>query len=172
MPPEPLSAWAHLPPAAIWTGAVTALVIGLFLARRWAARRTGFEWLKPRLAGVSPPGTARECSEYWEAPDRAADDRRNKYRREGPPVPVDLVGPDGRTSVRAYVLDRNSSGVRLAVQQPMATNIGVRLMPCQAPPGTPWSRAEVCWCKSEKDHSEIGCRFTDELPWNVLLLFG
>ena len=48
----------------------------------------------------------------------------------------------------------------------------ILLRAANAPDSTPWVRATICWVNKDGRPIEVGCRFIDRVPWNILLLFG
>jgi hypothetical protein len=159
-----------IPLLAVWAGVAVALGVGSVMARRWLYRQNEDE---PIITLESKSEIRdRENSEFWEAPPSQAGDRRNVPRREGNPTRVQMVGPDGRQRQHGLVLDRNSGGLRLAVERPMTSGTQLLLLAENAPQGTPWVKATICWVKADGKHHEIGCRFAERVPWNILLLFG
>jgi hypothetical protein len=99
-------------------------------------------------------------------------DHRGAVRREGNPTLIELdIG--GGTPYRGWVLNRSTTGLRLACRAP--ANIGARIMVRSrqyTEPG-PWVALQVQNCTRHDDESWIlGCRFIEQQQWNVLLLFG
>jgi hypothetical protein len=80
--------------------------------------------------------------------------------------------PDGKNKQDACVIDRNTGGVRLAIPRAPDHGAEILLRAANAPNGTPWVRATVCWVSKDSKPNQIGCRFSDRVPWNILLLFG
>jgi hypothetical protein len=44
--------------------------------------------------------------------------------------------------------------------------------PTLAPDSSPWVTIIIRNCREVGDYFEIGCQFQEELPWNLLLMFG
>ncbi|MFL5328294.1 MAG: PilZ domain-containing protein [Gemmataceae bacterium] len=163
-----------IPFFAFWAGAVAAVGLGSFFARRWMTSRPnqGTDETPIITLDSQKEHHDRENSEFWEAPATKPDDRRNVPRREGNPTRVQMVGPDGRQRQHGLVLDRNSGGMRLAIERPLVSGSQLLLLAENAPQGTPWVKATVCWTKTDGKHHEVGVRFAEQVPWNILLLFG
>jgi hypothetical protein len=49
---------------------------------------------------------------------------------------------------------------------------GLVVRAVNAPEGTPWAPVEVVHCEKSGSAWALRCRFTTDLPWSVLLLFG
>jgi hypothetical protein len=156
LPSDP--AWqTWVVPAAGLCAALLVLFAGRFvLARRRAAAA------RPADEAAHDPFAHGSLSE-----------RRGTFRREGTPIEV-LISDAEVTEepVRGWVLDRSMGGLRLLLDDGVASGLVLALKPRQAPPGTPWVRVEVCSCKKEGDGFEAGCKFVRTPPWSVLLLFG
>ena len=175
MPPSlpPLSALPHLEPA-VWVGVVAA-VLAMQLLWLLTRRRQP----PNRLFDLNPANRPSDSTIIraldWTPPPELGQggERRRSTRRVGVPTAVLLVDrQQGRNTQAAYVLDRSTGGLRLAVQNafPQGTTLEVRAE--NAPEGTPWVPVSVRSCRRVNDFYEIGCQFEQELPWSILLLFG
>lgn len=151
---------------AIWLalGAGVVVILGFWFYSRHR-RRSGGPIMLPN------------GSPDWELPLPAArnDERRRAIRRGGLPTPIIVVDPkQGKKakSYEAYVLDRSTGGLRLALERPFP--IGSTLMgrPSNAPDGFDWVKMTIRNCKETGDYYEIGCQFDVELELSRLLLFG
>jgi hypothetical protein len=111
-------------------------------------------------------------SDYWAALPVAANDRRGIMRRDGKQTSVLVAGQDVHSPQQAYVLNRTSGGLRLAVEQDFPVGTILWLRACNAPATTPSAKVSVRWCEEVDGYFEVGCQFQGELPWSVLLLFG
>jgi hypothetical protein len=104
-------------------------------------------------------------------------ERRSAVRRAGNPVPVRVnatgqsPAAGGRTEA-AFVLDRSTGGLCLALDRQLSPGQVVHVRAECAPDTTPWVPVEVRNCRKEKGRYEVGCQFAAPLPWAVLLLFG
>jgi PilZ domain len=100
-------------------------------------------------------------------------EKRSSLRREGNPVEV-LV--DGATAldqpIKGLVIDRSRGGLQLSLEQPVKVGSLLRVRPPTAPEDLPWVEILVRHCQARGDRWHLGCAFTEELPWSVLLLFG
>jgi PilZ domain len=154
---------------ALWLalGAGLAVLLSfLFLGRRGHPRGRGPIVLPTQAAG----------SADWESlPAARADERRRAIRRGGLPTPILIVDPKaGRRAkaLEAYVLDRSTGGLRLALEKPV--NVGGTLLakPGNAPDGFEWVKVLIRNCREVGDYYEVGCQFETELELNRLLMFG
>jgi hypothetical protein len=100
-------------------------------------------------------------------------EKRTWMRREGNPLEIQ-VADAARTQppITALVLNRSRGGLLLSVPHPSdrGTNLSVR--PPHAPDEEAWIHVQVRYCKQKGDCWHLGCKFTQQLPWSVLLLFG
>jgi hypothetical protein len=104
-----------------------------------------------------------------------ADERRRAIRRGGLPTPILIVDPKAgkrAKAMEAYVLDRSTGGLRLALEKPV--NVGGTLLakPGNAPDGFEWVKVLIRNCREVGDYYEVGCQFETELELNRLLMFG
>ena len=139
--------------------AVTLVVFLLFRGQR-----------KKKLVLASLP-SGRKSS--WVTDQGSLSDRRGSLRREGTPVKIVAESPAFKNGTNpGYVLDRSTSGLKLALEAGMATGSSMQIRAAHAPESTPWVTVIVRNCKDTGEHFEMGCEFEKTPPWNVLLLFG
>ena len=153
---------------AIAAGLVVMLVL-LLLGRR---RQPAHEFRPP----VSLPSTGLGSTD-WESPlpSTRHDERRRSIRRTGLPTPILVVDPKGGKRARAaeaYVLDRSSGGLRLALEKPYGVGLTLLRQAVNAPDGFQWVRVTVKNCREVGDYFEVGCQFESELELSRLLMFG
>ncbi len=153
-----------------WAAAVALVGLAL-LVKQLFARKVVHKQRRPDKLDEWKNET-RIQSDYWEGPLASPDDRRQRSRRMAAPKAIHFRLSEGATPKPGVVLDRSSGGLRLALEQALPVDAHVFLKADQAPVGTPWAEAVVCWCKPVDDQFELGCRFLENVPWNVLLLFG
>jgi len=150
----------------VWIALSSGLVVVLlflFLARR--KPRAGGPVVPPSpdlLANLPPPSVSRH------------DERRRAIRRAGMPTPVLVVDPRARRAkpVEAYVLDRSTGGLRLALVAPQPVGTQLKAKPSNAPDTFEWVTMVVRNCKETGDYFEVGCQFDTELELSRLLMFG
>lgn len=106
-------------------------------------------------------------------PDNRGADKRAHYRRIGNSVMI-LVADDDETQppFNAWVIDRSRQGLRIAAERELKSGRKFTVRPVQAPPTTPWSIIEVRHCASVDGHWEVGCRFLQPPPIQIMTLFG
>ena len=122
-------------------------------------------------AGYLPPPPSRSSS--WEIPQTSFGERRTSLRREGHAVKVLLSSPTFKKGVDSgYVVDRSTTGLRIAMGIAMAPGSTMQVRAHNAPDTIPWITVLVRNCRNAGQHYEIGCEFDKAPPWNVLLLFG
>jgi hypothetical protein len=112
----------------------------------------------------------------WESPIPTSrhDERRRSIRRTGLPTPIVVLDPKGRRgeAAEAYVLDRSSGGMRLALEKPCGVGTVLLTRPAHAPDDFKWVKVTVKSCREVGDYFELGCQFESELELSRLLMFG
>ncbi len=127
-------------------------------------RRSG-----PDFLPAPPPSRSSD----WEIPQTSFGERRTSIRREGQAVKVMLSSPTFKRGVDSgYVVDRSTTGLRIAMGLAMAPGSTMQVRAHNAPDTIPWVTVVVRNCRNAGKHYEIGCEFDKAPPWNVLLLFG
>ena len=150
---------------ALGAGLVVILVF-LILGRR------GKKFHGPVVLPSSPA-----ASPDWEAPHPLArhDERRRSIRRGGLPTPilvVDAKAGKRAKATEAYVLDRSSGGLRLALERAFPAGSTLLAKPGNAPEGFEWVKLVVRNCREVGDYFELGCQFETDLELSRLLMFG
>jgi hypothetical protein len=113
----------------------------------------------------------------WESPIATArhDERRRAIRRGGLPTPIYIVDAKGGRKAKvteAYVLDRSTGGLRLALESQVQVGSALMAKPSNAPEGFEWVRMNIRSCREVGDYYEVGCQFDQELELSRLLMFG
>jgi hypothetical protein len=104
---------------------------------------------------------------------RLTKDKRRHLRREGQPTPVLLAGgPSVGEPFVCSVVNRSRGGLGIVVNRRLPPGTVVRVRPVEAPEDVPWVRVQVRNCRRRAQGWYIGCRFTEHLPWSVILVFG
>jgi len=132
---------------------------------------------RKRFRGPVVLPSAPAASPDWEAVALSArhDERRRSIRRGGLPTPilvVDAKGGKRAKATEAYVLDRSSGGLRLAVERSFVTGAALLAKPGNAPEGFEWVKLVVRNCREVGDYFELGCQFETDLELSRLLMFG
>jgi hypothetical protein len=99
--------------------------------------------------------------------------RRAWLRREGNPTAVfiaDLEETGWQTGAR--VINRSQGGLRVLHRRAYQKGKILRVLSSHAPSQIWWVQVEVKNCLQTPHGWEMGCQFSDWLPWSVLLLFG
>jgi hypothetical protein len=99
-------------------------------------------------------------------------ERRAAPRRRGNSIEVYLAQSPDEEKIPAWVVDRSVGGLCLTVEAPVEQGSLWQVRPRKAPDQAPWTPIEVCTCRQERGTFEVGCRFIQTPPWNVMLLFG
>jgi PilZ domain len=156
---------------ALWlaVGAGLFVILVCLILRR---PRQPAKFRAPVVPAQPPAGSAD-----WENPLPAAraDERRRAIRRGGLPTPILIVDPKvGRRGkpMEAYVLDRSTGGLRLALEKPVGVGTTLLAKPGNAPDGFEWVKILVRNCREVGDYFEVGCQFETDLELNRLLMFG
>jgi len=145
--------------APIAVGAGVGIIVLVVLSTR--KRSTGFN---PPVPAPSATGVEDENS---------FSNRRNNHRREGKPVKIQVSSPAFRNKTDCgYVLDRSTSGLRIALPGAVTPGSTMQVRAENAPDTVPWVTVVVRNCRNAGRHFELGCEFDQTPPWNVLLLFG
>jgi hypothetical protein len=149
---------------ALSAGLVTILVF-LFLGRR--------QRLRSPVVLPSEPVALPD----WDALPSLArhDERRRAIRRGGLPTPILVVDSKGGRRAKAseaYVLDRSTGGLRLALEHGFPVGAALLARPGNAPEGFEWVKLVVRNCREVGDYFELGCQFESDLELSRLLMFG
>jgi hypothetical protein len=130
-----------------------------------------------RFRGPVVLEAAPAASPDWEAPHPLArhDERRRSIRRGGLPTPILVVDSKGgkrAKATEAYVLDRSTGGLRLALERAFPAGSTLLAKPGNAPEGFEWVKLVVRNCREVGDYFELGCQFETDLELSRLLMFG
>ena len=160
---------------ALFTLKIAVLVDSPVSSGTWLRKR-----IVPRLDALSAPSPAEEPAApasqsvilLSRRPERGRDKRRS-LRRKGNPVAVfisDARNPE--KPMEGLVLDRSRGGLFLSVPQKIDVGCLLAVRTADFPDSIASVRLRVRHCKQKGQEWRIGCQFTEELPWSVLLFFG
>ncbi len=153
---------------AVWMAIGTFLLIVLIFVYR--TRRSG---MAANFASGSSAESTTLPPTNWQSALRRTEEKRRSVRRGGVPTPIVVLDPNqSRKPLDAYVLDRSTGGIRIALQKPVQIGSTVHVRPHNSTEDVPWIPVLIRNCREVGDYFEIGCQFEKELPWNLLLLFG
>ena len=138
----------------------------------------GFLVIRPKRKRWSDPGSL-----FNQAPtldllngtsgDDLSVERRTTIRRNGTTIPILMSDLNGLAPPRAgFVIDRSTGGLRIAARGEISIGTIMSVRTENAPETTPWVQVQVRSCSTTGDYYQIGCRFLEQPPWSVLLLFG
>jgi hypothetical protein len=99
-------------------------------------------------------------------------DRRLSVPRQGNPVKILISDESTAAAKDGLVLDRSRGGLLISRPSPVAEGAVLKVRAVEAPEGSAWIQVQVRNCRPKGDRWLLGCAFTQELPWGVLLLFG
>jgi hypothetical protein len=132
---------------------------------------------KEKAVSTAPPG--RRASRHGAGAGRGAPppsdprEQRGQVRRKGRPVKIVLANPaDGQPTITCWVVDRSRGGLGLMVPQPLTPGTRYQARAVDAPEELLPVQLEVRSCRPKGTRWRVGCRFTSEVPWGVLLHFG
>ncbi len=173
-----LAASDFMPAWMIWTSMVFALgAAGLFVYGTVRYR------VKPMLAPPSvvapdsveapPMPNVSVASQPLPVHDPNAK-RRAGFRRVGNPIEVLVCDKEFKESPRrGWVVDRSRHGLRLSLYEKYAAGTILQVRPSAAADSTPWLEVEVRNAQpGDQSTFELGCKFTYEPAWELLLQFG
>ena len=107
------------------------------------------------------------------SPFNRAAERRIGYRRVGNPVEALVCDAEFKTApVRGWIVDRSRMGIRLSLNEKKENGTIMQVRPTTAPENIPWQSVQVRNAQQNEEVWEMGCQFTTEPSWEVLLLFG
>jgi hypothetical protein len=127
--------------------------------------------LLARLPAV-PDARPLEMPEDREFQLVGGDERRAGRRRWGNPTEVSLHSPLWFGRRHGLVVNRSTGGLGIYAdgEAPPGTPLQVRA--AEAPAAVPAVRAEVRHCLPAGKGFLLGCKFSEDLPWNVRVWFG
>jgi hypothetical protein len=153
---QPSPAGSIVVPAPVTTPSLTATSNGKSLGQTGAGQ--------PRRQAARGPMRERAASRK---------ERREWLRRVGELIQVDVADADGLAKPYAgKVVDRSRGGLCLAVGAPVEVGTRLRIRSSFYDETAPWVQVEVKRCWNAQGQWLLGCKFLQELPWSVLLLFG
>jgi hypothetical protein len=102
-----------------------------------------------------------------------ARDKRKFLRRGGNDVPISVSDVLVQAEpTQGLVLNRSRGGLYLSVPQRVEVDRILAVRTPTFPPDLASVQLRVRHCKQKDDAWYLGCQFVEELPWNVLLMFG
>jgi PilZ domain len=99
------------------------------------------------------------------------DERRAGRRRWGNPTEVRILS-DSSDLVHGIVVNRSTGGVGIYADQEIAAGTFVTIRAVEAPAYVRSVLAEIRHCLKVGKGFVVGCKFSQELPWNVRVWFG
>ena len=166
---NPFSSEVWIALAAGALGSFTAVLIGYFLFVRQG------EGTQARAKKTRPFRTLKKKTKALRDPflHGSGSERRTGLRRKGNEIEVTLRDADVKVNLGiGWVLDRSVGGLCLKVQKKFDVGEILSVRPSSAPTTLPWLQIEVRSCRAEDGAWELGCQFTHQPTWNVLMLFG
>jgi hypothetical protein len=126
----------------------------------WAFRKRSASSSAPSPQPVPPPADNQE--------------RRQSPRRTVTPVFVRIRGTGAAEAQQqeGLVLDVSAEGIGLSLKQPVAVGTVLEVRVATASPSIPWTSVEVRSAATLSCRWKVGCRFVQEPPPQVRVLFG
>jgi hypothetical protein len=156
---------------------IAALVVGIVMANdgvRPTARRSRRDSSAEIMKSSTNASTVRPVAARPVGPltRSARRELRAALRRDGNPVDVIVARMDQHDSLRGRVLNRSRGGLLIAVAGDAKVGELYRVRALHAPDELDWTPIEIRHCSNKGPENLWGCKFTREVPWNELLLFG
>ncbi len=93
-----------------------------------------------------------------------SDERRRLPRRPGGPTQMLIRYPGLSKPLPGYLVDRSEGGLRLVVPLSAPEGMVLYVRERDAPPRSPWERAEVRWLRDRGERWEVGCARGGDAP--------
>jgi hypothetical protein len=152
----------------VWAPAVVgALCAPLVLLAAHVGRRR-------RLPAPPPPRRGAEGSQPADPfRDGGRSERRSSLRHRGtcPSVLLSDAEVEARL-VRGTVIDCSSTGLAIAVDEPVRPGAVLSVRVAANSQEMPWVQVAVRHFRREGGYYLLGCQFLRPQPWGILLLFG
>jgi hypothetical protein len=184
----------HFTQVGVWVplGTGTAVSCVVYLLARHIANRHQISMLDVLLfrrrrhrvlAGVPdedvPSGVVSpEALKYLKTPEEdiayleTAPERRKSVRRWGKPVEVKILAPLVTGLLRGVIINRSAGGIAVLVDDEYAEGVNLTVRAVQAPQYVPGVEVEVRTCRKAGKNFVIGCKYSEEAPWNAIAWFG
>lgn len=96
-------------------------------------------------------------------------ERRKHLRRWGNPLDLQVSGTDVD---HAILVNRSEGGLGMTVKRPIMPGTAFKVRPVEAPGSVPWIGVVARHCHAAGREWFVGCRFEEEVAWDVLVWFG
>jgi hypothetical protein len=130
--------------------------------------------LKHLLAGL--PSHRRRAGdthpEDWYGPAHTGAEQRTTRRRWGNPTEVHLTWLAGPDRLHGLVINRSTGGLAIFVDMEVSDGTLIQVRAAAAPSYVSTTTVEVRYCRKVGRSFLLGCRFCDDVPWNVRVWFG
>jgi hypothetical protein len=113
-----------------------------------------------------------ELAEDREFQALGGDERRIGRRRWGNPTEVQLRSDIWAYQVHGLVVNRSTGGLGIFADKEVPPSTPLHVRAAEAPPNVPAVRVEVRHCHKIGRGFLLGCRFSEEIPWNARVWFG
>jgi len=100
--------------------------------------------------------------------------RRTGFRRVGNPVEVIVFDEEFKSEPRrGWVVDRSRQGLRISLLEKVEAGTVLQVHPTKSSNENLWVTVEVRNATPAAQSTwELGCKFTMQPPWEVVLMFG
>jgi PilZ domain len=117
-------------------------------------------------------GAADLHPEDWYGPAHGGAEKRANRRRWGNPTEVHLTWLAGPDRLHGLVINRSTGGLAIFVDMEVADGTMIQVRPAAAPYYVAKTTVEVRYCRKVGRSFLLGCRFNEDVPWNVRVWFG
>jgi hypothetical protein len=120
---------------------------------------------------AAPRAAPEELPEDREFRTAGGVEKRTSRRRWGNPTEVHVTSA---TSGRRFglVINRSTGGLAVLVDNEVAAGVLLGVRSAEAPHYVPTVQVEIRYCRKAGSHFLLGCKFCQDIPWNVRVWFG
>jgi hypothetical protein len=99
-------------------------------------------------------------------------ERRAGRRRWGNPTEVLITAPGSAGQLHGLVVNRSTGGLGILTDKELSPGALVTIRAVEAPSYVPVAWAEIRHCRKVGNAVLLGCRFSNDISWNVRVWFG
>jgi hypothetical protein len=122
--------------------------------------------------GSMPRASSKALPEELQFLETGGVEKRGSRRRWGNPTEVHLFSSAWFGKVHGLVINRSTGGLAIVVDIAIEVGASVQVRSAEAPRYVAAAEVEVRYCRPIGKNFLTGCRFTDDVPWNVRVWFG
>jgi hypothetical protein len=99
-------------------------------------------------------------------------DKRQSYRKQGPPVPLHLsYSNTGHDPFKGWIVDCSQTGIGVTIDWPLPEGSLLFVRPINAPARLGWFQVKLRNCRKDRNRFHIGCQFMQRVAPEDLDLF-